>query len=105
MRDLLLQAAGVIAAQPVAILTHIRDQAGTLDSTEYFDGFSKRIQLRSAAEGGQVLSDGSRRYNARSTVISRTAPMMAVMTIAKRTAARKLPVTGTSAAVRNAPTM
>jgi RHS repeat-associated protein len=66
------------ATQPAAIRTHIRDGAGTLDSTEYFDGFSKRIQLRSAAEGGQVLSDGSRRYNARGWEAARSVPRLTV---------------------------
>ena len=53
------------AAFPRGVRTRIRDQAGTLDSIEYFDGLGKRIQLRSAAEDGQVLSDGSRGYNRR----------------------------------------
>lgn len=66
------------AALPAAVRTRIRDGAGTLDSVEYFDGLGKRIQLRSAAESGQVLSDGARRCNNRGWEAAKSVPRLTV---------------------------
>jgi RHS repeat-associated protein len=64
---------------PVGVRTRLRAAlaAATLDTVEYFDGFGRRLQLRSSAEGGTVLVDGTRRSDARGWEAFRTVPFTA----------------------------
>lgn len=65
------------AALPLGVRTRLRTVAGTtatLDQVEYFDGSGRAFQRRSAAEGGRVIVDGWRRYNARGWEAERSVP-------------------------------
>ncbi|MFI0479399.1 toxin TcdB middle/N-terminal domain-containing protein [Actinomadura sp. 9N215] len=64
-------------ALPLGVRTRLRSIGGqpdTLDAVEYFDGFGRTVQRRSAAEGGQVLVDSHRTYDARGLEAERTIP-------------------------------
>lgn len=55
-------------ALPLGVRTRLRERAGdpaVTESVEYFDGFKRTVQRRSSAEGGQVLVDAFRAYDAR----------------------------------------
>lgn len=61
---------------PLAVRTRLRQRPGdaaTVDTVEYFDGFKQTHQRRSSAEGGQVVVDGFRQYDARGWESVRTA--------------------------------
>ncbi|WP_396230860.1 toxin TcdB middle/N-terminal domain-containing protein, partial [Frankia sp. EI5c] len=62
---------------PLAVRISLRPVGGetaTLDAVEYFDGFGRTVQRRSASEDGKVLVDGGRTYNARALEAERTIP-------------------------------
>jgi RHS repeat-associated protein len=67
---------------PLGVRTRLRPvsgQAATLDEVEYVDGFGRTLQRRTTAEGGQVLVDGSRRYNARGWEADHTTPFLSTV--------------------------
>ena len=56
------------SALPLGVRTLLRERPGdpaVLESVEYFDGLKRPVQRRSSAEGGQVLVDAFRAYDAR----------------------------------------
>ncbi len=67
------------AQRPLGVRTRLRQEAGdeaTTDMVEYFDGFGRSLQRRSAAEGGEVVVDGFARYNVRGWLAERTSPFV-----------------------------
>lgn len=64
------------SALPLGVRTLLRERPGApavLESVEYFDGCKRTVQRRSSAEGGQVLVDGFRAYDARGSESLHTA--------------------------------
>jgi RHS repeat-associated protein len=67
------------AAQPLPAFIRIRQReqagaAGTFDSVEYVDGWSRKLQTRVEAEGGRFVVSGAVEYGARGGILTQALP-------------------------------